>query len=790
MNLQAVIMAGGVGNRLRPLTCDLPKPMARLCGRPNIEYILELLAAHGVTDAAVTVQYLPQCITGHFAGGVFCGVRLAFAEETEPLGTAGSVKNAMKYFFEEEKTGGAELRESAAIFVISGDAMCDFDLTAALRRHRESGAEATIVVKAVDDPREYGLVDVDERGEVRAFVEKPCFSQAVSNLANTGVYILSPRALEQIPSHRVFDFAKDLFPKLLGKGWKISAHEESGYWCDIGDVESYRRCQRDMLLGKVRCRLAGTRDRDGNVFAEERPRGDYRIVPPIYVGERVLVGDGAALEDGAVLDDGAEIGAGARVTGSVLLPESAVGRGGTLTGAVLCAGAAAGRGAMLFENAVLGAGAAAGENCVIRQGVRVWAGKRVEAGTTLSDNLQYGAGKALCFEDNGLCGETGFELTAELALRLGLALGSACGKRGRVGVGCTGERSARVLRQAMIAGIQAAGGEVYDFGAGFEALFRFNLSFCGLGLGVFLTGGEGSSLRLFTSGGLPATRAQERAVEGFLQRGDYRRCPDGQFGEASNLTGMRVLYENELLKFAPRGLAGVSAAVQCPNREVEAMLRGALARLGAGEENGLSFQVSPDGGSLSLSLAGRGFLPHSKVVALGCIGELEQGLAVALPFHFPRAAEALAERYGGKVLRYLACPADAGDGPARELAGAQLWSRDALMLCIKLLAYLKATGLAPAELFALLPEFDTASVLIKTGCNPAGILRELAKNAQASPEKTIGEGVLLRGALGTVLASPLKRGGGIRLTAEAVNSETALELCDSYEKLIRPMAGR
>jgi len=792
--LQAVIMAGGVGSRLRPLTCDLPKPMARLCGRPNIEYILELLKEHNVTDAAVTVQYLPQRISEHF-DNVYCGINLAFVEETEPLGTAGSVKNASKYFAQPDneetkkqkflKFSDKSESESACCIVISGDAMCDFDLTAAYKCHCKSGAAATIIVKAVEDPREYGLVDVDESGNVRAFVEKPCFSQAVSNLANTGIYILSQQALTLIPSHQQYDFAKDLFPKLLSNGLKIATYEDKGYWCDIGDIESYRRCQQDMLMGKVRCRIVGVQDANGNIFKDSRPRGTYTIEPPVYIGSGVEIGEGAVINGMSVIDDGSIVGAGARVSGSVLLPDSYTGKGCTLSGAVICAGASAQQQAMLFENAVLGAGAVAGANSVIRQGVRVWANKHVEAGVTLRDNLQYGAGKNLCFEDNGLCGETGVELTPELAVRLGLALGSSI-KGGRVGVGCTTDRAARVLTQALISGVLSAGCDALDFGAGFEAMFRFNLAFCGLKLGVFISGGETASLRLFTAGGLPATRAQERVIEGALQRGEYKRCNSSGFGEASNLTGMRVLYENELIKYAPRGLFELGVAVKCANKDIETMLRQTLYRLGAHHDDAFTLQISPDGDTVSITHAGSGYLSHNKALAICCVTEFEQGCDVALPFDAPRIMDELAIRHGAEVKRYLSCPADNSDSNARELACVQLWSRDALMLSIKLLDYLINEGMTPIQLFTMLPEFDTASVMIKTGKNPAGILRELAKNGNRVEEQGIGEGVVLRDDRGVILVRPLKRGGGVKLVAEAFNSETAMELCESYEKLIKP----
>ncbi|MFR9190746.1 MAG: NDP-sugar synthase [Anaerotruncus massiliensis (ex Togo et al. 2019)] len=242
--MKAVIMAGGQGSRLRPLTENVPKPMARLCGRPVVEYILELLAENGIFESVLTLQYLPERLTGHFEGAEFAGVKLSFCEEEAPLGTAGSVKNAL----------GAP---DGPALVISGDALCDFPLRQAAEAHRESGAAVTIVTAKVDDPREYGLVVADETDRITGFVEKPSYAQATSELANTGIYILSPEAVNMIPEGRKFDFASDLFPAMLERGMLLKNCTLSGYWCDIGDLGAYRRAQADLLAGRVRCRLRG-----------------------------------------------------------------------------------------------------------------------------------------------------------------------------------------------------------------------------------------------------------------------------------------------------------------------------------------------------------------------------------------------------------------------------------------------------------------------------------------------------------------------------------------------------
>ncbi len=235
--MQAIIMAGGEGERLRPLTCDMPKPMAPVMGRPVMEYALALLKTHGVTRAAVTLKYLPDAIRSHFGDGRDFGVELTYFTEETPLGTAGGVAQARDY-----------LRET--FLVLSGDGLTDCDLTAALRSHVASGAEATMVLTRVEDPREYGLVERDGSGRVTRFVEKPQWSQVRGDAANAGIYILEPGVLDRIPKGTFCDFGRDVFPAMLREGRPIHTFLWEGYWCDIGDLDAYRRANRDALTGR------------------------------------------------------------------------------------------------------------------------------------------------------------------------------------------------------------------------------------------------------------------------------------------------------------------------------------------------------------------------------------------------------------------------------------------------------------------------------------------------------------------------------------------------------------
>ena len=238
--MKAVIMAGGEGTRLKAVTGALPKPLVPLLGRPLMEHILLLLRRNGFTEVCAALRYRSCEIRSAFGDGKRLGLRIEYRVEDQPLGTAGGVRNCADFYGDED------------FLVISGDAACDFDLAALMRRHRESGAAATIALSRQAVPLRYGLAVTDGEGRVRSFVEKPAWPRVVTDLVNTGVYVLSPRAMALVPPGRPFDFARELFPLLIERGELLLGLPMEGYWCDVGTPLSYYQCCVDALEGRLR----------------------------------------------------------------------------------------------------------------------------------------------------------------------------------------------------------------------------------------------------------------------------------------------------------------------------------------------------------------------------------------------------------------------------------------------------------------------------------------------------------------------------------------------------------
>lgn len=765
--MKAVIMAGGAGSRLKPLTCTRPKPMARLCGRPILEYILDLLDTHGFTEARVTLGYLPDFVTEHFTEGRHKRVALKFITETQPLGTAGSVRNAAR-----------DIEEP--FLVISGDAVCDFDLSGVLQFHQSHQADATLVVRRVDDPREYGLVNVDDRTHaVQGFVEKPCFAQAVCDLANTGVYVLSPCAVAQVPDDRPFDFAKDLFPAMLKNGGRVLACEQEGYWCDVGDLDSLRRCACDMLEGKVCCAIPGTLI-DGVYYKDAQDARRIAVGSPAYIGAGVTVGQGCRIGGGTVLDDGVCIGMRAAVTGSLIGTGAVLGDGVHLRGCVVSESAVIENGARLFEGSAVGARAVVGNRAVIEPGVKVWPKKYVKSGMVLREHLRTGTLGRELFDDDGVCIESPGEMTPAMCAKLGSAVGTALGG-GVCGLSYTGE-AGHALCDALGAGIRQTGVGVWQFGECVEPQGVFAAVHCGLALGAHVRGGR---IRLFGGDGLTLKRGLEREIELCMLRAEIKSVPFARYGALAETQAVALLYHDYLRRLCKDTLEGMRVSVACQNARLKRILHTVLSGLGCtlARSAPVRLFVSEDGLSLCASQEGRERVSDERILVLLCKHELSIGNHVAVRYDAPRVLDYLAEEHGRSVLRYLSCPADDSDRKARALAKEQGWVRDALARSVMLLSLLARTQKTLYELCRELPAFDGAVRVVTLEQNPCEVMSRLGQSASAG----IGEGVVVPFGAGTVLVRPLKRGGGVRLVAEAASYEIARELCGGFEAFLKQL---
>ena len=290
--MNAIILAGGEGTRLKSVTGALPKPMVPLAGKPVLEHILLLLKRNGISDACITLRYRPEVIRAHFGDGAALGMRLSYHEETEPLGTAGAVRACADFCADRD------------FLVISGDCVCDFDLKALAEAHHRHKSAVTMALSAQEQPLQYGIVLTDREDRVVSFVEKPDWSRVVSDLVNTGIYFVSPAAMSYVPEGRPFDFAKDLFPLLMERGHEIRAIRMDGYWKDIGTPRAYYQCCLDAIDGKVRLEGAETPAPEKPGYERRPDAGTQRVYVCRSRARLMRVLSQSLMEAGADFSDG------------------------------------------------------------------------------------------------------------------------------------------------------------------------------------------------------------------------------------------------------------------------------------------------------------------------------------------------------------------------------------------------------------------------------------------------------------------------------------------------------
>lgn len=768
-------MAGGEGTRLRPLSLGRPKPMTPLFDKPVMEHIISLLKKHGITDICVTLQYMPQTVKDYFGDGSEFGVSLTYFVEDSPLGTAGSVKNCMGHLGEED------------FLVISGDAVCDLDLSAAVGFHKTRRSVATLVLYRHPTPLEYGLVLTDEEGRVCRFIEKPGWGEVLTNMVNTGIYVLTHEAMTQVPEGRAYDFGKDLFPRLLAEGKAMYGTAVDGYWCDMGDSAAYLQCVADALAGKVSLDFYAPKTAPGVWALSSIPQG-VELVPPCYIGPNVHIGAGSLIGPHAALGAGSTVGEHALVQRAAL-HGAKVGDRTTLYGSILCRGASVGAGAVLNEGAVLGEEATVGRDAILLEGVKIWPGRVAADGMRLTASITTGGLRApLKFGDGGVIrGIIGEDLTPELLLLLGNALGAD----GQAGLGCGGGDGAGMLTRAAGSGMAAAGCRVFHHDGTGPAAGAWLGGRYDLGVSLFIEqDGERGYLHLTGRDGLPLGRARERKIEAALLRGEMSRMPAHRVGQWENLTGTEGVYAAAAAKAAydkRRGLGRLSVSVPGSSPGDKTVAR-ALKLLGCEvssrqADRGIAFTALHGGHYLAArDETGRGLEPE-RLLILAVLAELERGeRRLAVPPAAPAAIDLLALSYGATVLRL------GRDGKEAEERYAALPSlRDAAFCAALLCAHLMERGESLSELDRRAPRFSAARREVPLRGSRGDVMQALYEAEPGAQQA--GEGLRLPIGDGWVYIAPLIRRSSLRVVGESFDTETAQELCNFYAEKAQSLDG-
>lgn len=525
MSVEAIVMAGGFGTRLRPLTNSLPKPMVPMVGRPIMEHIIALLKRNSIVDLTTLLYFQPEAIVDYLGDGSTLGVKINHISATVDLGTAGSVAAAMR------RSGCRQA------LVISGDVLTDIDLKKAIDFHRRKRSLATVVLTRVENPLSFGIVITDKKGRITRFLEKPGWGEVFSDTINTGIYILDKKVLEFIPEAKSFDFSKELLPLLLEQNKALYGFIADGYWKDVGSLDEYRQANMDILHGRVSVDIPGVKSPREGLWMGEGTRIDYTSIIEgtsvvgrdctIEAGARVvnsIIGDRTVIEEGAVVID------------SVLWNDIRIGRGASLQENVVADFTVIGEGAHLGEGAIVSDHCRVGRNSSVLANVKVWPHKHVDDDATLASSLIWGQRWAKnIFSTYGVTGITNLELTPEFAAKLGAAYGASLPKGSVVSSSRDPHKASRMINRALVTGILSTGVNVHDYRSTPMPVVRYIARRCSE-VGGFHTrrspmDPQLMDLKFFDASGLDLHPGQEKTIENLFFREDFARVRFEETGQ-------------------------------------------------------------------------------------------------------------------------------------------------------------------------------------------------------------------------------------------------------------------
>ncbi|MCT9088426.1 mannose-1-phosphate guanyltransferase [Streptomyces sp. ASQP_92] len=573
--MKAVVMAGGEGTRLRPMTSSMPKPLLPVVNRPIMEHVLRLLKRHGLNETVVTVQFLASLVRNYFGDGEELGMELTYANEEKPLGTAGSVKNA------------EEALKDDAFLVISGDALTDFDLTDLINFHKEKGALVTVCLTRVPNPLEFGITIVDEEGKVERFLEKPTWGQVFSDTVNTGIYVMEPEVFDYVEADKSVDWSGDVFPQLMKEGKPIYGYVAEGYWEDVGTHESYVKAQADVLEGKVDVDIDGFEISPGVWVAEgAEVHPDAVLRGPLYIGDYAKVEADVEIREHTVVGSNVVVKSGAFLHKAVVHDNVYIGQHSNLRGCVIGKNTDIMRAARIEDGAVIGDECLVGEESIVQGNVRVYPFKTIEAGAFVNTSVIWESrGQAHLFGARGVSGILNVEITPELAVRLAGAYATTLKKGSTVTTARDHSRGARALKRAVISALQASAIDVRDLENVPLPVARQQTARGSAG-GIMIRTSPGVpdsvDIMFFDERGADLSQAGQRKLDRVYARQEYRRAFPGEIGDLQFPSSVFDSYTGSLLRKADTaGIAeaGLKVVVDASNGSAGLVLPSLLGRL-------------------------------------------------------------------------------------------------------------------------------------------------------------------------------------------------------------------
>ena len=539
--MTGVILAGGFGTRLRPLTINIPKPMVPIANKPILYHIIKLLKKNGIKDLIIILYHQPELIKDYFKDGEKFGVNIKYIISDEDLGTCGATALAKEYLKDD-------------FLVISGDILTDFNLSEIINFHLKKKSIATITLTRVSNPLQYGIVITTEDGKIVRFLEKPSWGEVFSDTINTGIYILNPKIFNFIPEKKEFDFSKNLFPLLLKKELPIFGYISSGYWKDIGNVKEYKIAHEDIIKGQVDIEIEGERaSRIGSDIwmAEDcKIKNIKNLLGTVVLGNNVKIGNSRIFN--SFIGDNVEIEDGVEISDSIIWENTKIKKECKISDSILCKKVFIDEKTTLEGENIVSDECNIGKYVTLKKGVFIWPSKIVTDNSIVTHSLVWGKSwSTSLFGSYGIIGANNVEVTPEFAAKIGCAYGTILGKGSEVFTGRDVDKSSRMLKRAMIAGLISTGVNVQDLRATPVPILRFAIRTQGSSGGVHVKRSPFdphlTNIKFFDKEGFDLSVSMEQNIERIFFREEFYRGNIEEIGTIDVPTRIVESYRNYYL---------------------------------------------------------------------------------------------------------------------------------------------------------------------------------------------------------------------------------------------------
>ena len=542
--MQAVIMAGGFGTRIQPLTSTLPKPMLPFFNRPMMAYIVESLKNAGIVDLIVLLYFKPDIIKNYFGDGRNFGVNIRYILPDDDYGTAGAVKKAEKFLNE-------------TFIIVSGDLVTNFNLQEILGFHEAKQSKATITLTSVEDPLQFGVIITDRNDKIVRFLEKPGWGEVFSDTINTGIYVLEPDILKLIPPDKPFDFAKDLFPLMFNNGINIYGYKAKGYWKDVGNPDAYREVHMDVMNKNLILNSIGGQEikyEEGILYKGNNTRidKDVKIKGFVVIGNNVKLKKNAIITN-TVIGDDTVIGEGCEIKNSIIWNNVTTGKYVFLNYVVICDKTRTGNYVKAPSGCIIAENTEVGDHVVFERDVMVWPNKQIEESSIISSNLIWGdKWKKSIFEGGKVSARTNVELSAEIATKLGSSVGSIIPKGSRVLLSRDYHRAARMLKRSFLGGLLSTGVNAVDVRMASLPVMRYNLNIHSEIFAVHFRQSPvdptHTEIMFFDGNSLPIDTNLEKSVERIFYKENFRRATHDEIGNIYDVHNVQNEYLTHFLE--------------------------------------------------------------------------------------------------------------------------------------------------------------------------------------------------------------------------------------------------